>query len=45
VAADPSLGDTGDELDRRFFDADRVHLNNTGLAEIAKMVYRVLKGL
>jgi lysophospholipase L1-like esterase len=45
VAADPRLGDPGDEMDRRYFDADRVHLNDTGLGEIAKLVYPALKGL
>ena len=45
LAADPRFGQPGDELDRRYFDADRVHMNNAGLGEIAKLVYPVLKGL
>ena len=45
VAVDPRLGDAGDELDRRYFDADRVHLNNVGLGVIAQMVAPALAGL
>ena len=45
VGADPRLGQQGDELDRRYYQADRVHLNNVGLGLVAKSVYSVLSGL
>jgi lysophospholipase L1-like esterase len=45
VAADPRLGEVGDELDRRYYDSDRVHLNNGGLGVIAELVAPALRTL
>jgi len=45
VAADPRIGDAGDELDTAYYDADRVHLNAAGLAIVADLVQPTLAGL
>ena len=45
VAADPRIGDAGDELDPTYYDADRVHLKATGLAIVADLVQPTLASL
>jgi len=38
VAADARIGDAGDELDTTYYDADKVHMNNTGYGVVAGIV-------
>jgi hypothetical protein len=45
VAADPRIGDAGDELDPAYYDADRVHLKAAGLAIVADLVQPTLASL
>jgi hypothetical protein len=42
VAADHSIGDTGDDLDRQFYAADARHLNNAGNAVMAAVAAPVI---
>lgn len=44
VAADPRIGDQGDETDTTYY-ADLTHLNNTGYGVVASLVAPVLKAL
>ena len=45
IAADDRIGDTGDNLDRKFFSLDALHLNNAGNAVMATVAAPVLNGL
>lgn len=42
IAADPRIGDTGDELDRQFYWDDQLHLTNAGNAVMASVAAPVL---
>jgi hypothetical protein len=45
IAADARIGDTGDSLDRQFYDSDALHLTNAGNAVMASVAAPVLNGL
>lgn len=45
VQADSRIGDIGDENDTTYFDADKVHLNNTGYGVVAGIVRDVILSL
>jgi lysophospholipase L1-like esterase len=42
VGADPCMGHAGQELDERFYQADRVHLNGYGARTVAGLVAAAL---
>jgi hypothetical protein len=42
IAADPRIGDDGDNLDRQFYHADQVHLTDAGNAVMASVAAPVL---
>ena len=42
IAADPRIGDTGDELDGQFYLSDQLHLTNAGNAVMASVAAPVL---
>lgn len=43
VGSDPLVGRAGCETNTRFFSSDRVHLNNTGLAQVAGRALMLLR--
>ena len=43
IAADPRIGDTGDNLDRQFYGPDALHPNNAGNAVMAAVAAPVLQ--
>jgi GDSL-like Lipase/Acylhydrolase family len=43
IAADPRIGDTGDNLDRQFYGQDGLHPNNAGNAVMASVAAPVLQ--
>lgn len=45
VAADSRIGDDGDDLDTTYYDADKVHLNDTGYAIVAGLAKTVVQAL
>lgn len=45
VAADPRIGDAGDELDLTYYFTDKCHMNDTGYALIADLVLPVVWSL
>jgi lysophospholipase L1-like esterase len=45
VAADPKLGAPGAELNQEYYQPDRVHLNDSGLGLVARLVYQTVSGL
>lgn len=45
VAADSRIGDDGDELDRTYYDSDRVHLVNAGQAVVTELASPVIDAL
>lgn len=45
VAADPRIGDFGDELDTQFYLTDQLHLTNAGNAVMAAVAAPVLRGM
>ncbi|HEY5388299.1 MAG TPA: hypothetical protein VIL79_10405 [Thermoleophilia bacterium] len=45
IAADPRIGDAGDNLNRQFYGSDAVHPNNAGNAVMATVAAPVIDGL
>lgn len=45
IAADARIGDIGDQNDTTYYDADKVHLNNTGYAIVAGIVRNAIVAL
>jgi len=44
IAADPRIGDTGDEFDAQFYQADQLHLTDAGYGVMASVAAPVLCG-